>query len=254
MPRKRKQRTAEDEALGLRVSALIDERISALLESKATAERIRDEACGCLPKAIVQRIDHCITYKRALSYRDGIIIQAAYGLVQGGGDLCERRDGGRGVAERLGSRLIASHVPARPDVYQNIGKNTENLCRGNVPEFDEILHWGSSADQDQLQALFDYTCARVILLARPVMPMPDLDVPRLTFYRVGALLDELLATPSAGAHEQFAIAAFLGTLVEEFSAAGLVGLRVDTKNLNASDASSGTAGDVEIRHGLSWTV
>src|SRR5690606_24767799 len=102
---------------------------------------------------------------------------------------------------------------------------------GNVPEFDKILHWGTSASQRDLQALFDYTCARVVLLARPVTPMPELDVPRLTFYRVGSLLDDLLAIPSAGAHEQFAVAAFLGTLVEEFGVAGLAGLRVDTKNL-----------------------
>jgi hypothetical protein len=145
--------------------------------------------------------------------------------------------------------LQSNHIAATNDAYESIGKNSSNLCRGNVPEFDEILRWGSAASQDEIEDLLGYVCASLALLARPVRPMPALDVPSLTFQRVAVFLDTLLSLPSGGAHEQFAVCAFLAAVVEEFGIGGHAGLRVETKSLNASDASSKTAGDVEILFG-----
>jgi hypothetical protein len=79
--------------------------------------------------------------------------------------------------------------------------------------------------------------------------MPDLDKAMMTFYRVGRLFHELLRTPSQGVHQQFAIAALLSALLDEFGLMVPGGLRVETKNISASDASSKTPGDIQILRG-----
>jgi hypothetical protein len=77
--------------------------------------------------------------------------------------------------------------------------------------------------------------------------MPPLRVAALSFAAVAKLLDEVLRIPSGGAFQQFATAAFLDALLYEFGLGGTVGgLRVETKNINASDASAGTSADVQI--------
>jgi len=77
--------------------------------------------------------------------------------------------------------------------------------------------------------------------------MPELDTSKLTFARVAGLLNEVLDTPSGGAHEQFVVAAFLHALLHEYGFAVQGGLYVDTKNINASDSSARTAADIQIR-------
>lgn len=76
--------------------------------------------------------------------------------------------------------------------------------------------------------------------------MPELNRSALTFARVVSLLSGLLDTPSGGAFEQFAVAALLHTLVDNH---GEGRVRVETKNLNASDCSAFVAGDVQIASG-----
>ena len=213
------ERARVDDPVGSRASTIISECILPLLRDRSKAEHMRDEAAERLPPTVVSNTDHCIADRR-LSYRAGLVIQAAYGLAEPGSDICLRRDGGRGVAQRLGSLLQKNHIAATNDAYESIGKNSPNLCRGNVPQFDEILRWGSGASQDQIRALLSYVCASLALLARPVDPMPALDVPSLTFQRTAVFLDVLLSKPSAGAHEQFAVSAFLAAVVEEFGVGG----------------------------------
>lgn len=59
-----------------------------------------------------------------------------------------------------------------------------------------------------------------------------------------AMAPPLLAIPSGGAHEQFVFAALLHASAEESGHR-----RVETKTLTASDASAGTAGDVQVLEG-----
>ena len=79
--------------------------------------------------------------------------------------------------------------------------------------------------------------------------MPELSRLNLTFSNIVSALDDLLSIPSGGAHEQFAVAAFLEALIDEFGLSGVGALNVKTKNINASDASAGTAADVQIMRG-----
>ena len=187
---------------------------------------------------------------RDLSYRDGLLIQLAWGLSSPDGyDHTQRGIGARTVSQALGKANAARHIPKVNDAYENIGKNSPNLARGNFPGFDRLLHWMNAATRSEREALFDYAAATVASSARPVSPMPVLRPAELTFGRTISFLDDLLSRPSGGAHEQFAVAAFLGALIDQFGLSGVGALNVRTKNINAADASAGTAADVQIMRG-----
>ena len=180
---------------------------------------------------------------KRISYRDGVIIQLGWGVADPGADLTLRNEGARTLAQQLGVFFAERHIAAVKDAYQNIAKNTNVLNRGNVPDFDALLVWANGADAAQREAALQLACAAVAATARPVRPMPRLNRSLLTFARCSKLIRELLATPSAGAFEQFTVAALLNTLVADTTGAAY---RVETKSLNASDRSSYAAGDVQI--------
>lgn len=183
-----------------------------------------------------------------ISYRDAVIIQLSYGICAQGLDLSRRARGARSVAQRLGAFLSEHHVRSVKDAYQNIAKNTPELARGNFAEFDRFLGWAARGERtsEELIAAFQEACAVIASTARPVLPMPKLDLGRLSFGAVCGLLEELFSMGSGGAYEQFAIAALLHSLVEQ---SRIGSYRVETKSLHASDKSSRAAGDVQILTG-----
>lgn len=185
------------------------------------------------------------------AYRVALVIQLAYGLAADEPlDITVRHPGARGangVAGRCGALLKDRHVVASKDVFQNIGKNTTNLARGNFPDFDAVLAWASkpARTKDQLTALLEFACSAIAATARPVLKLPEIDQSKLTFAAIMTLFDEMFRTPSAGAHEQFIVAALLQARLEQEGRSQYV----DTKNLNASDQSSRSAADVQIKSG-----
>lgn len=112
-----------------------------------------------------------------------------------------------------------------------MGRNTRRACHDAYG----ITH---------IEAAFHYLAAGIAATARNLPAMPALDTPKLTFPAVFALLDDMLRQSSAGAHEQFTFAALLDAWREQLGEQGVV----ETKNLNASDASAGTAADVQEKH------
>jgi ribosomal protein L7/L12 len=224
-----------------RVIALLD----GYLMDPESGERSIVQARAILPAEAVANLDAVLSHKY-LSYRDGIMIQLAYGLEVPEADLTQRQEGARGFAADLGTFLAQSHIAGVKDAYQNIGKNNVSLTRGNVLEFDAFLQWASGADQQSREAALRLACAAVAATARPVLPMPELNRSSLTFVRVAALLHCLLDIPSGGAFEQFSVAALLHTLVDNH---GEGRFRVETKNLNASDRSAFVAGDIQVASG-----
>jgi hypothetical protein len=183
----------------------------------------------------------------AVSYRDGLLIQLAYALVAAHTDLTTRPSGARGTAKELGTFLSSVHIRVVADAYQNIAKNSAKLDRGNIESFDDFLRWAShKKNRGQLEAAFEYLAARVAAMARPVLPMPKLDLSSLTFTKLMSLFGAMFASHSEGAYEQFAIAALLQALIQQ---SGGTGYRVETKKLNSSDASSKVAGDIQIMSG-----
>jgi hypothetical protein len=180
------------------------------------------------------------------SYRDAWILQLAYALSAASlpCDVTQRHEGARSVASWLGSFLQTHHIRAVKDCFQNIGKNSPQLVRGNNERFDSLLKWAAKqTNRANLDAAFRFSCSRVAAQARPVTPMPPLNRGALTFAALARLIDGMLLRPSGGAHEQFVVAALLTGSVDQY---GLTGVRVETKNLNASDRSSRTAGDVQL--------
>ena len=144
--------------------------------------------------------------------------------------------------------LEARHITAR-NAFENIGKNFPELRRGNEPDFDSFLNWANAAELRHRRSAFDYLLAGVSLIARPVATMPELNRPRLTFVRVAGFLQSMLEVPSGGVHHQFIVTACLHAIIEEFGLGGPGGLRVETKNVAVSDASAGTAADIQIMRG-----
>ncbi len=185
------------------------------------------------------------TLQAAQSYRDGAIIQIASGLTADGQhfDHRQRAPGGRGIAKSLGSLMRKRHIPAVTDAFQNIGKNVDNLARGNVAHFDSLLLWANAASAGDRRAALTFLLAKAASTARSIRPLPRILTARLTFAATLKVLRDILAEGSGGAMEQYSVAAIMEALLGEWS---IGGMRVQTKRLNASDASSGTAGDVEI--------
>ena len=170
------------------------------------------ESTGGLPPEVAADLGAVLADSRT-SYRDGVMIQLAYGLSGPELDLTRRQAGARSVAQQLGAFLAHRHIRSVKDAYQNIAKNTDVLTRGNVAEFDRLLHWANGASLADREVALRYACAAVAATARPVRPMPPLNRSALPFSRLVGLLHGLLATPSGGAFEQFVVAALLDTLV-----------------------------------------
>ena len=187
-----------------------------------------------------------------ISYRDGLLIQLAYGLQSPTPlDLTKRQDGARSVAQKLGAFFAAHHIRSVRDAYQNIAKNTSDLTRGNLAAFDDFLRWSAVSERthEELESALEYAAAAVAATARPVEPMPELGWAKLSFAAVCQLLDDLFSVGSEGAFEQFAVAALLSALIDQNGQTGYTGYRIETKSLNASDRSSRTAGDIQILSG-----
>lgn len=191
------------------------------------------------------------TLRASLSYRDVLLIQLAWGLENDGFDHTRPPVGARPASRRLTSLLHARHIAARKEVYQTLAKGNRSgtLLAGNVPSYDALLLWLNEAGSEEREALFELLTMRMALDARPVQAMPTLARANLTFVAVARFLNDLLGSGSGGVFEQFAVAAVLSALIDEFGLGGQGSLRVETKNINASDASAGTAADVQIMRG-----
>ena len=239
-----------------RASAVVFARIlsavDAFIEDPASAEAAVSAASTSLPADVREHVAalEALPKTQPYTYRDALAVQLGFGLETPGMDHTVRAEGARSVGDKLGAAYPLRHIPSVKGAFQNIGKNITELARGNVEPFDFLLRWANTAPESQRIALVTYIAARTAQSARPVLSMPSLRVAALSFARVAKLLDELLEVPSGGALQQFAVASFLDALLYEFGLGGTVGgLRVETKNINASDASAGTAADVQIMRG-----
>lgn len=221
----------------------LDQHLDTPRESAARITALRGE----LPEDALALLD--ATLKAPLSYRDGVFIQLAWGLEEPGFGHTFKGDGARSAARDFATALDRRHIPGVKDAYQNIGKNTTNLARGNVAAFDDLLRWMDTAAPELRERLLALLSAVVALTARAVLPMPTLAPVELSFVKVAGLLDDLFKLPSGGAYEQFTVAAFLHAVIEQFGMGGLGHLHVKTKNINASDASAGASADVQIMRG-----
>jgi hypothetical protein len=237
---------AQENEVALIVS-LARETLLRYIESEESQAKAEEVAAARLPPRISQSVDALASLRRSLAYRDGVLTALAHPLVQGEPvDVTQRPPSGRPASDIIGRDLLPQlHIKGVRSAYQNIGKNQANLVRGNNADWDALLTWAADdATLDQIRAAYERVASAIAATARTVLPKPRFRLTHLTFAKVMALLDQMLNEPSGGAHEQYITAAFLGAVVEQES----TGLRAQTKALNASDASSRSAGDVEILH------
>jgi len=216
------------------------------------------------PAAEVKPDLDALLSKGEYTVRDGMLtllaMEAEHGV------LIDWREQGlynpaRSASRDLGSTIYPRlHIAGSPEALQTGVKGVSRYIDRKNATWKAILEWASEPveagdeNTDQMndgarpianiEAAFHYLAAGVAATARDLPDMPALDTPKLTFPTVFPLLDEMLQRNSAGAHEQFIFAAMLEAWREQLGEPGVV----ETKNLNASDASAGTAGDVQERH------
>lgn len=137
------------------------------------------------------------------------------------------------------------NIRARRDPFQTIAKGSDTLLGRERASWNELLRWAAPQQSiEPVDRAMRYMATGIAATARDVPPMLSLDVARLSFRRMVRIVDDLLSRPSGGAHEQFVFAALLHAQAEESG-----NRRVETKTLNASDASAGTAADVQVYEG-----
>jgi hypothetical protein len=183
---------------------------------------------------------------RVDTYRDAALIVLAFVVdSESTANAATPPDGRRGVAQRFATLMDGLNIRARRDAFQTLAKGTSSLLGRDRDSWNRLLQW---VQQQQsiapVEQAMRYMPSRIAETARDLPPMPPLDVSRLSFRRVVKVTDGLLSQPSAGAHEQFVFAALLHAQAEEHG-----NRRVETKTLNAADASAGTAADVQVWEG-----
>lgn len=181
------------------------------------------------------------------TYRDGALTLLAFPVAAGEPlDVTRRIDGDRAASGYLEDLLRDLKIPARKDALQTIAKGSSTFIGRARKSWNQLLEWASEEEAlADVQAAFLYMARSIAATARNLPSLPALDVSRLTFSRVVALLEELFATHSGGAYEQFIFGAFLYAAAEEEGGQR----RVETKSLNAADASAGSAADVQVWDG-----
>lgn len=185
---------------------------------------------------------------------------AAFSLVEGrvlnlrageSDDLTDvgRIAGDRGAGDRFCSQILEPrNIPATRGPLQSSSFRAGYLApQVRNASLRRYVAWQSEPGRsiDELRAMAEALADAFLSQAASLPPLPALVASKFTFTAYRQARDQLLAKGSGGAFEQYLLA---GLLNEELSATH-TGLRVTTKNVGANDRASGSAGDLEIRHG-----
>jgi len=202
-----------------------------------------------VPESIKPHLDDLVA-KGQHTVRDGILTLLAMELASGGLiDWHSQRlhNPARSASRFLGSNLYPRlHIAGSPEALQTGVKGTGTYLDRSNATWKSVLNWASEQKElASVEAAFLYLASKIAATARSLPDLPELDTPRLTFRRVFAVIDEMLARPSGGAHEQLVFAAFLGAWRQQLDLPGFV----ETKHVNAADAAAGTAADVQVKQG-----
>ncbi len=180
------------------------------------------------------------------TYRDAALMALAFAVDEGtAAQIATPPAGRRSVGQGLAQLLDELNIRARRDAFQTVAKGTSSLLGRERRAWNELLKWAQAEDElEPIDRAMRYMATRIAATARNLPQMPALDIGQLTFRRIARVADEMLAVASGGAHEQFLFASLLYALADEYG-----GRRVETKTLSASDASAGTAADVQVLDG-----
>jgi hypothetical protein len=178
------------------------------------------------------------------TYRDGALVLFAYPVATGETmNLTVPLAGRRTVGQKNAELLARLNIACRKDPFQTIAKGSKDTLIGRERvAWNKLLTWASQAASiEEVRASFYYLASGIAKTARQLPAMPELDVQRLTYPSFVSLLDDLFDTPSGGVYQQYVFAALLHARYQ-----GDERLRVETKPIHASDASSRVPGDVQV--------
>jgi hypothetical protein len=234
---------APEPALGVKARTVLERAMRGLVEGEPT---VTTKAAAASPPDGVRALLDDLLLKTD-TYRDGALTLLAFPVAAGEPlDVTRRIDGDRAASGYLEALLRDLKIPARKDALQTIAKGSSTFIGRTRKSWNELLEWASEEEAlDDIEAAFLYMARAIAATARTLPSLPALDVSRLTFDRVVDLLDDLLATPSGGAYEQFIFGALLYATAEQEGGRR----RVETKSLTAADASAGTAADIQVWDG-----
>lgn len=187
--------------------------------------------------------------ERPSTMRDGILTLLGYSVASGtplNFRTLPKFSGARAVAQFVADDLLPGlKIAGMKDALQTGVKGVPTYYDRSNDTWQSVLGWASDqTDPKEVEKAWRYLAAGMATTARDLPPLPPIDTPRLTSSKVFALLDALLSAPSGGAVQQFAFAALLDGYLMQLGEPGVV----ETKNINASDASSGTVADVQHKH------
>jgi hypothetical protein len=187
--------------------------------------------------------------KRPSTMRDGLFTLLAYPVVLGAPmdfKALPKFPGARAVAQYLAEDVLPDlKIAGMKDSLQTGVKGVSTYYDRANPTWKGVLGWVSQqTDVKEIEKAWRYLASGMAATARDLPPLPEIDTPRLTFASVFAVFDSMLSTPSGGAVQQFAFAAVLEAYGQQLNEPGVI----ETKNINASDASAGTVADVQHKH------
>jgi hypothetical protein len=234
---------SSEPSLAVKARAVLEQTMRGLVEGEST---ITAKAAAAKPPDNVKALLDDLLSKTD-TYRDGALTLLAFPVAAAEPlDVTRRIDGDRAASGYLEDLLRELKIPARKDALQTIAKGSSTFLGRARKSWNELLEWASEEEAlHDIEAAFLYMARVIAATARALPSLPALDASRLTFDRVVDLLDELLATPSGGAHEQFIFGALLYAIAEQDGGRS----RVETKSLTAADLSAGTAADVQVWDG-----
>lgn len=178
-------------------------------------------------------------------------------MTQGSPDL-KHRPGEQGTGRLPGDRTLGDkipvvlldprNIPATRGAFQSSSYRS-GYAAGQVrdPSLGKFIAWYIQ-DGRSIEELQRFAGALISAFKKceVILPfLPEIAAARLTFVNFKMFRERLLRRASGGAYEQYLLA---GLLDQEVVALGQ-GYRVVSKNVIANDASTGSGGDIEVRHG-----
>lgn len=160
-----------------------------------------------------------------------------------------RVPGDRGLGDWLCKELLAPlNIPSTKGPFQSSsfrgGYASPQVRNDGLRRF---VVWYSAPDRafDELVALAERLGQAFLARGVELPALPKIAASRLTFTNFRLFRERLLSQGSGGAFEQYLLA---GLLEQEIAMMGR-GLRIQTKNVGANDAATGSGGDIEVRQG-----